>query len=207
MREKIFISFDIEADGPSPAINNCLQIGLVACRYVEQPDPQNRGVWVVDSLDLCLQPQARKEPDEATMREFWSRFPAVLDKIVANAKPAAEQMRTLSEWLTGLESKYEIEKWVAKPAAYDWQWLNSVYPTYTFANTNTYKLPFKAECISSIMSVLKMIGALDDALWEYNNGKKHLPHTHNAVDDATEQAYLYLTLLEYLRGMRLVPNK
>lgn len=197
-RKKIFISFDVEADGPSPAINNCLQIAFVACRYHEKPDPENKSEWLIDTLDLCLLPQVRKSPDEATMRDFWSKYPDILQKILENGKSASTQMRALSDWLIGLEKEYEIDKWVAKPAAYDWQWLNSIYYFYTFSNDNRYNLPFKAECISTIQATLKYFNCYDLAMLDYNCGKNKLPHTHYALDDAIEQAFLYLCLRKFI---------
>ena len=193
----IFISFDVEADGPSPATNNCLQIALVACLYDQYPDPVRTGKWVVSSLDLCFTPQEGRQPSDETMTEFWSQFPKILEKIRGNAKTPAVQMQQLSGWLHELSERYTIVRWVAAPAGYDWQWVNCMY--YRYPPNNAYKLPFKAECMSSILAGLGYMGYKEAALMYIEDGTEHLPHTHYALEDATEQAYKYLRLLQFMR--------
>ena len=194
----IFISFDVEADGPSPATNTCLQIALVACVYDEDPDPKHPEKWTVSSLDLCFKPQVGKQPDNETMTEFWSQFPEILEKIRANAVDPFIQMKQLSNWLYELSEQYTIDRWVAAPSAYDWQWVNYMY--YHYKSINTYKLPFKSECMSSIIAGLGYMGYKSDVSQYIKKGAEHLPHTHYALEDATEQAYKYLRLRKFMKS-------
>lgn len=190
MIEEIFISFDVEADGPSPAINNCLQIGLVACKY--------ETCECVSQLDLCFTEQEGMLPNSLTMSEFWANNIEIYDKIKSNSKAPDIQMRRLSDWLHELSTTYKIKEWVAAPSAYDWQWLNCMY--YRYLPQNPHKLPFKATCISSLMKGLSYISNDDNLSDEVRmRASKKVEHTHYAVEDALEQAYRYVYTLEAYR--------
>ena len=202
-KPEIFISFDVEADGPSPATNNCLQIALVAvcAQYEQDPDPAKPEQWVVDSLDLCFTPQENRAADSETMTEFWSQYPEILSKIRANAHDPSMQMQRLSFWLQELSERYTINRWVAAPSAYDWQWVNCMYYRYLALceKSKLFKLPFKAECMSSILKGLEYLGHDQKVVSDYvNRGTEYLPHTHYALEDATEQAYKYLRLRKFM---------
>lgn len=202
----IFLSFDIEADGPAPTVNNCLQIGIVACLYDQDPDPVNHEKWVMSELDLCLQPQPNRTADPDTMESFWSKFPETLAKIEASAGEASLQMARLTEWLNELEKTFTITKWVAKPAGYDWQWLNGTYHQYS--GPGAYPLPHKCECISSLIRALEYIGVDRKILAEFLDvGSETMPHTHYALDDALEQAYKYLRLRKYMKQKVTINGK
>nr|QBK87484.1 MAG: hypothetical protein LCMAC201_03940 [Marseillevirus LCMAC201] len=197
-KERIFLSLDVEADGPAPSVNNCLQIAIVACRYDPDPDPSNVNTWVVSTIDLCLDPQDNRKECQLTMTEFWSRFPDVLARIRTNAQDPTIQMKKLSDWLTELEEDYVITQWVAAPAAYDWQWVNSVYHQYLPIPV-PYQLPYSCECMSSIRrAVGHMTSSPDEPKMFMSVGTEHLPHTHYALEDALEQAYKYLRLCKFM---------
>ncbi len=196
-KEKIFLSVDVEADGPAPSVNNCLQIAIVACRYDPDPDPKTTRRWVVSSLDLCLTPQKGREASTFTMTDFWAKFSDVLAKIREDAQEPSMQMQKLSDWLKKLEQDYEIVRWVAAPAAYDWQWVNSIYHQYK--PDAAYSIPYSCECMSTLRRGLEYLGKDDDKVSAFMAvGIENLPHTHYALEDALEQAYKYLRLRKYM---------
>ncbi len=197
VKEKIFLSLDVEADGPAPSVNNCLQIAIVACRYAYNPDSTTTRDWVVSSIDLCLDPQDGRKESTFTMTDFWAKFPAILAKIRENARHPIFQMQKLSDWLKELEQNYEIVRWVAAPAAYDWQWVNSVYHQYE--PTNAYQIPYSCECMSTLRRAVGYMGKDETAASDFMTaGTENLPHTHYALEDALEQAYKYLRLRKFL---------
>lgn len=198
MKEQIFLSLDIEANGPSPTTNDCLQIAVAACTYHEAPSNYNRDEWLVSTLDLCFLPQENRKEDEQTMNEFWSKYPEILDKIRQNAKDPTENMNRLVAWLKMLENDYEIVEWVAAPAGYDWQWLNCMYNSYP--PTEKYNLPHSCKCLSSMKKIIRNWPTFSDIDGFLNVGCEKFPHTHYAVDDAVEQAYKYLRLTNFSKS-------
>ena len=106
-------------------------------------------------------------------------------------------MQELSDWLRVLNKKYNITKWVAKPASFDWQWINCLYNKYL--PNNPFPMPFSIKCISSMLDVCKLIKFTPKDL-----KSPDLKHTHNALDDAKEQGYQFLRLTRQLEKIQII---
>jgi hypothetical protein len=77
--------------------------------------------------------------------------------------------------------------------------MSKLYQDGKLKTNNAYKLPFNAECMSRILAGLGYMGCKEAALMHIEDGTEHLLHTHYTLDDATEQAYKYLRLLQFMR--------
>jgi hypothetical protein len=110
-------------------------------------------------------------------------------------------MRDLTRFYDDLKAKGYSVKWVARPAAYDWQWLNTYY--HEFRPAGHKKIGFKAHCISTLMWVYceqnPDYGDYDALMKELTEG---LEMTHNPLDDARYQSKMAFNLCERLH-MRL----
>jgi hypothetical protein len=198
-KEKIFLSFDVEFDGPSPSVNSCMQFGFVACKY-DKNATENKLSWIIDELSVCLKQQPDRVKSEETTK-FWSKFSKISERIYREAIDPKEAMGKCQEWLNKLYSKYDIE-WVAHPATCDWQWFVCLYYYYVDQSKNTFTLPYKAKCMSSMIDTILAFGYNKDEFYEYVSPKK-LQHTHYALDDAREQAYTYQRVLKFISNNSL----
>jgi len=201
MNKVVYGSFDIEADGPSPLLNNMLSIGVV---FTDAETGEVVGNFLGD-----IEPLPGHEPDEATMKEFWERDDnnrAELKRIRANAKPAGEVMQALENHLKALMKKgYTKVKWVARPAAYDWQWLNCYYQYYAANIPNkVLSIGFKAICCSTIRDLYMSRHGLNykemNALCDEWAGDSAM--THNPLDDAMYQSKVFHALIQKMNSVK-----
>lgn len=198
--KELFAHFDIEADGPSPACNNMLSIGIVFT--------DNNGSMVTEFLgDFEVLPGKCEDP--LTMQEFWERDAnnkEELARIRKNARPVMTVMTELNQFISNLKAKRIT--WVARPAAYDWQWLN--YYQYYYLHHggigslsgNPNRQVFKAIDASTMRDIYQVQSNLDNKAideqfkkWTDESGFKM---THNALDDARFQAMVYHKLYSAL---------
>ena len=192
---RAFISLDIEADGPSPATNSCLMLGFVVGLDDGEAPIEGDYSWILETKEWCLEPQENCAPDARCMNEFWSKNTDVLSYIQQRAQPASTVIAEFISWFAELRQKYIITAWVARPGSYDAMWLNALYYRYSPVPRpkRWMELPFSFKCISSMLYVAELAGiklphARDNTL----------PHTHNAVDDAKSQGFIYKALCAIL---------
>lgn len=204
MSTMLFCHFDIEADGASPLEHNMIAIGVSFTN--------NKG----DELGTFLGDLKNLEghnPDEDTMN-WWKSNESKskeLKRIQDNAKDANEVMRDLSNKLREMLDKTGFKRmlWIAKPASYDWQWLNCYYTRFLNSLSkdelnNTVKLPFKATCMSTMRDVWQHTKNIPkkDAEEMLATAAKGLEITHNPLDDCRCQSRQYFYLCEEL-GIKL----
>lgn len=193
----LFAHFDVEADGPSPAFNSMLSIGVVVT--------DQSGVFVDEFLG-DFEPMVGKQEDSQTMTEFWSKNTQELSRIRENAKPVMTVMKNLNDFVCGLKSKRIT--WVARPAAYDWQWLN-YYQHYFLGNGgegsltgNPTRQAFKAIDASTMRDIYQVQWGLNvqqmDARCKEWTDESGFKMTHNPLDDARFQAVIYHKLFDAL---------
>lgn len=200
-KRKVAVSLDVEADGPAPSMNSCLMIG-VAVIYIDA-DPlgkeslTDRSAWLAEAREWCLKEQPGRKPDPRTMGEFWSQHPHILRHIRDAAVDAEAAMFDFVKWYSELTRKYDVVHWVADPAAYDFQWVNSLY--HQHAPLGAPAFPYTAKCVSSIKTAYRLLG-----LKLQDTEPQTLKHTHNALDDALEQAYTYLRILRELERFQKI---
>ena len=177
------ISFDIEADGPSPATNNMLQFGAVT----------NSG----EKFSVNIQQRSGYVGDPDTIA--WLAKNNIWQSVNVNAVHPIVAMTRLSEWLSKIQGPV---KFIAMPAAYDWMWLRCYYDQY--APPDAYKLPFKSTCISSYRdAIFDQKGITDDEEWDKLNSElfgERVGINHNAVDDAVNQLRFYQNLVSYAKS-------
>lgn len=179
MPDEIYVSTDVEADGPIPGPNSLLSLGSVALRA----DKTVLGEFSVNLLPL---PGASPHPRTMT---WWAGFPEALAKARENPEDPATAMPRYVKWLRQLPGRVVF---VGQPAAYDFLWVywylmrfvgdspfgHSALDVKTYAMA-MLKRPYR-ECVK---------GALPPE-WSDN-----LPHTHIAIDDAREQGAMFCNML------------
>lgn len=176
---EIYVSTDIETDGPIPGKNSMLSFGSAA--YLADKTLLSTFTANLDCLPGC-------HGDPKTMA-WWQTQPMAWAAARTNLQPPAKAMKAYVEWLRALPGN---PVFVGYPAGFDFTFI------YWYLMMYTGDCPFSFSAVdvkSYAMAVLK------------NNYRditkrtmpKHwfdpLNHTHIALDDALEQGALFCNML------------
>ena len=129
-------------------------------------------------------------------QQFWSKNLEVLEYIRKNEVDPTTAMESFARWYSDLKGKYNCT-FVARPASYDWQWINALYDE--FAPINMPPLPFSITCISTINKLLVELGVSHNDIIKPLITHPKFNNTHYADEDALHQAYMYLRMLNWMR--------
>jgi hypothetical protein len=182
---EIYVSTDVEADGPIPGPHSMLSFASAA--YLA--DKTLIGTF---EANLTLLPEAT--PDPRTM-EWWAGQPEAWAACRSNLREPAAAMPEYVAWLKSLPG---TPVFVAYPAAYDFLFV------YWYLIRFAGESPFSFSALDIKTYAMALLGG------EYRESVKKnmprrwfddLPHTHVALDDAKGQGTLFCNMLaERLRG-------
>ncbi len=180
--KEIYISTDVESDGPIPGPYSMLNFGSVAMTI----DKEILGTFSINLQEL---PEAGQHSD--TMK-FWAKFPEIWEEIHKNQREPKEAMDEYLEWLNEM-SKYGKLVFVAYPAGFDFTYIRW-YLEYFCG-----ECPFGFQALdikSYAMAVLKT-DFKETVKKKFRKSwfEKGLPHTHLGLDDAIEQGHLFINML------------
>lgn len=177
---EIYVSTDIEADGPIPGVNSLLSFGSAAY----QADKTLIGTFTANLETL---PGATGDPK--TMA-WWATQPEAWQACRQNLEKPEMAMPRYLAWLKALPGR---PVFVGYPAAYDFLFV------YWYLIRFTGESPFSHSALdikTYAMALLKQ---------PYRDStKRHMPkrwfdpspHTHQALDDAIEQGALFCNMLQ-----------
>lgn len=180
---EIYVSTDVEADGPIPGRYSMLSFGSAAFRA----DKTLVGTF---EANLATLPGASQDP--GTMA-WWKTQPEAWEACRQDPRPAEVVMPEYCAWLEALPGK---PVFVAYPAAFDFMFVH--WYLMAFAG----KSPFSHSALDIKTLAMAMLGT------DYRESVKRamprrwfdpLPHTHRALDDAREQGALFCNMLAELR--------
>lgn len=177
--KEIYVSTDVETDGPIPGPHSLLSFGSAA--YL--PDKTLHSTF---SANLCLLPGAAPHPET---QAFWDKNPEAWAACRKDLVEPAAAMPRYVEWLEGLPGK---PVFVGYPASYDFLFV------YWYLIRFAGKSPFSFSALdikSYAMAMLKL--PYREAVKRNMPGRwfEALPHTHVALDDAIEQGALFCNML------------
>jgi hypothetical protein len=176
---EIYISTDVETDGPIPGPNSMLSFASAAYRA-------DKTLLDTFTTNLHLLPEAM--PDAKTM-DWWRENQAAYDATRINLEEPAAAMRRYVDWLKTLPGK---PVFVAYPAGFD------------FLFVYWYLIRFAGESPFSFSALDMKTYAMALLKTEYRDTVKKnmpqrwfddLPHTHVALDDAIEQGAAFCNML------------
>jgi hypothetical protein len=184
---EIFVSTDIEADGPIPGPHSMLSFASAAYRA----DKRLVGTFTANLETL---PGAESHPRTA---EWWKQFPDAWAACRRDTRPPATVMRDYLAWLNALPGRPVFVGW---PAGWDFMWI------YWYLVRFTGERPFRETALdvrSYAMAMRKSSFSRTTRTYLpkrwFDDG---LPHTHVALDDALEQGALFCNMHgENLRSM------
>lgn len=176
---EVYVSTDVEADGPIPGPNSMLSFASAA--YLA--DKTLVGTF---EANLELLPGATADPK--TM-EWWQTQPAAWAACRTNLREPAAAITEYVAWLKSLPGK---PVFVAYPAAYDFMFM------YWYLIRFAGESPFSHSALDIKSYAMAVLGT------EFLESTKRnmprawfdpLPHTHVALDDAKGQGALFCNML------------
>jgi len=182
--QEIYISTDVEADGPIPGPHSMLSLGAAA--YTA-----DKTLVATFSVNLETLSGAQAHPKTA---EWWSKQPAAWAACRKDPQPPAEAMASFVAWLRSLTG---LPVFVAYPAGFDFMFVQ--WYLMKFVGDS----PFSHSALdirTFAMAVLRI---------DYTQSTKRnmprrwfddFPHTHIALDDAIEQGALFCNMLKESRS-------
>ncbi|MCH9829005.1 MAG: 3'-5' exoribonuclease [Gammaproteobacteria bacterium] len=176
---EIYVSTDIETDGPIPGPHSMLSLGAAA--YL--PDKTLVSTFTMNFAEL---PGATADPETA---RWWQTQPEAWAACRSNLREPLEAMKEYLAWVKSLPGR---PVFVAYPTGFDFLFV------YWYLIRFTGESPFSHSALdirSYAMAVLKK---------DYReSSKKNMPknwfdprkHSHVALDDAIEQGTLFCNML------------
>lgn len=178
MRE-IYVSTDVETDGPIPGPHSMLSFGSAA--YL--PD---KTLIATFTANLETLPGAAGDPK--TMA-WWQEHPDAWQATRQNVQPPQTAMQQYLQWLKALPGR---PVFVAYPAAFDFMFV------YWYLIRFTGESPFSHSALdikTYAMAILKTPYRASTKKQMPREWFDQLPHTHHALDDAIEQGALFCNML------------
>jgi hypothetical protein len=201
---EIYLSVDVEADGPIPGPYSMLSFGIAAFSI----DKVLLGTF---SRNLELLPGATQHP---RVMQWWRSTPAhqaAYERTRENVQPVRESMLACDAWCKELKAHGKPCA-VGAPAAYDYgAWL---YWYLAYAVGDVPELGFSALDLKSFAmgrlpaTRYRMLGK---STYPPDWFDENTPHTHVALDDAIEQGTIMVNAirdrddLERIEGYTLAP--
>ncbi len=176
---EIYVSTDVETDGPIPGPHSMLSFGSAA--YLA-----DKTLLSTFSANLETLPGAAGHPNTLV---WWTSHPEAWEACRTNPQPPEGIIKQYVSWLKKLPGK---PVFVAYPAAFDFMFM------YWYLIRFAGESPFSHSALdikTYAMALLKT--------HYYDSTKQHMPkhwfdewpHTHVALDDAIEQGALFCNML------------
>ncbi|MDH4133652.1 MAG: exonuclease [Gammaproteobacteria bacterium] len=177
---EIFVSTDIEADGPIPGPHSMLSLASAAYRADKT---------LISTFTVNLETLPGATQDERTMI-WWKDFPEAWEKCRQNPAAPEKAMRDYAAWLAQLPGR---PIFLGFPASWDFMWV------YWYLFRFTGERPFRENALdvrSYAMGMRKVrfhqtARTYLPKRW-FDEG---MPHTHVALDDALEQGAMFCNML------------
>mgnify|MGYP006277553359 FL=1 len=182
-QQEIYVSVDVETDGPIPGPHSMLSIGCAA--YLA-----DKTLISTFSANLETLPGAAGHP--RTMAWWQTQKPA-WDAHRKNCVPPEKAMKDLVTWVRALPG---VPVFVAFPVTFD----------FMFVQWYLFKFAGTAPFAHSGLDIRTMAMTMRNSSWQCSS-REHLPqhwndplpHTHVALDDALEQGAMFCNMLAQLR--------
>lgn len=176
---EIYVSTDVEVDGPIPGPHSMLSLASAAF-------DANKKLLGTFSANLELLPGAAAHPDTL---EWWRQRPQAWEAARTHPRPPRAVMIEYVEWLEALSG---VPVFVGYPAAFDFMFV------YWYLISFAGRSPFSFSALD--IKTMAMVMLRKDYRRSVKNAMPRrwfdqLPHTHVALDDALEQGSLFCNML------------
>ena len=180
--KEIYVSTDVETDGPIPGVNSMLSFGSAAYRADKT---------LVDTFSANLETLPEANADSKTM-EWWATQPEAWEACRTDLQVPKVAIQQYLAWLKQLPGK---PVFVGYPVAFDFMFV------YWYLIRFTGESPFSHSALDMKTLAMALLKS------GYRDATKRrmprhwfddLPHTHLALDDAIEQGALFCNMLRDL---------
>lgn len=194
MTKEIYISTDIEADGPIPGEYSMLSLGSVAI---------NKEGKILGEFYKKLKPLPNAKQHPETMK-FWKENPEAWEEATLNQEAPEKVMKDYVKWCYQFRSDSDKQRplFIAWPATFDFMFVYWYIIKFNkdYEKEFIKKTPFAIAGLdikSYAMALLKQnyLDTHSEELpekWTKNAGK----HTHKAIDDAKQQGLTFINMLK-----------
>lgn len=180
---EIFVSTDIETDGPIPGTYSLLSFGSAA--YLDDKT-------LVDTFTVNLKRLPNASEDAKTMA-WWKKNPKAWNLCRQNQQDPESGMIDYLNWLKKLDGK---PVFVGYPAAFDFMFI------YWYLITFTKESPFSFSAIDIKTMAMVLLNRDYRSSTKENMPKEwfdNFSHSHIPLEDAIEQGALFCNILEECR--------
>lgn len=181
---EIYVSVDIEADGPVPVIHSMISLGAAA--FTAEGE-------LVDTFGRNLEPLEGASPDPDTTAWWDSQPEEVRLAARCDARPAGEVMTEFDGWVRALEG---TPVFVAYPAGFDFTFVDIYLHLFTGGS------PFRHSAFD-MKTAAMLLGGVDyheaDSRLISTRWPSEQRHTHVALDDAIEHGQQFVAMLAETR--------
>jgi len=177
--KEIYVSTDVETDGPIPGPHSMLSFASAA---------YHSDKTLISTFTANLETLPGATGDPKTM-EWWKTQPVARDACRKNLQPPEVAIRDYSAWLKSLPGK---PVFVGYPAAFDFLFV------YWYLIRFTGESPFSHSALDIKTFAMAMLRKNYRDSTKRNMPRRwfdNLPHTHTALDDAIEQGALFCNML------------
>jgi hypothetical protein len=185
---EIYVSTDVEADGPIPGPSSMLSFASAAYRADKT---------LVGTFEANLDTLPGAAGDPKTMA-WWQSQPAAWAACRKDPRAPELVMPEYVRWLAALPGK---PVFVGYPGAYDFMFV------YWYLMRFAGESPFSHSALDIKTFAMAVLGTEYRASTKRNMPKAwfdELPHTHVALDDAKEQGALFCNMLAEARRSRRI---
>ncbi len=192
---EIYISVDVETDGPIPGDYSMLSIGAVAYTSEETK---------IGSFKINLLPLEGAKRYPKTM-EFWEKNPEAWESLQVNRLKPDIAMVEFARWIVDTISSYERGNslphslrpvFVGYPVTFDFQFIHWYFIHFLDYDPFGFQgLDLKTYAMAAMKTEFKKTVKPEMPTDWFMESK---PHTHDALEDAEEQGYLFFRIREDL---------
>jgi hypothetical protein len=199
--DALYISVDVEADGPIPGINNMWSIGAAAFDI----ERNLLGTFSANLLDI---PGATADPK--TMSEFWLKpsNKAAYDEVMRDRRDPAEAMGEYLGFLKSFKKPDGSSKrpiFIGYPSAYDFMWSHWYLIRFTGEDPCGHQAMDLKTYASAVLGCAYADAAKGEFPRHWSDGCPR--HTHIALDDAIGQGILGINVIRENLGLPHLGDK
>jgi DNA polymerase III epsilon subunit-like protein len=185
----VYFSVDVEADGPIPLVHSLSSLGAaVAGRFdgasFTRADP------AAETFYAELQPLGEEFDAAAAAVSGLDR-----ERLRREGEPPEQAMARFVAWVRATAGADGRPVFVAYPASFDWTWVSIYLARFGGENPFGFSGVLDMKTMYATKARVRIGKAVKRAMPPELLSAR--PHTHNARDDAIEQADLFANLFEW----------
>jgi hypothetical protein len=182
----LYISVDVETDGPAPFKNSMIDLGAAAFTL---------DAGIIGTFSQALKPMEGCSPNPITLLEFWNKIPERYKVLQADGQDPKRVMLDFVAWVKSI-SNHKKPTFIAYPAGYDFTWTYTYLMYYVgYSPFGFVALDFKSYTAGLLKMRYRDVSKRTMPKTWFHSQRKH---THIAVEDAEEQAQLFIHALTHL---------